>query len=162
MPGQLALFQPSHRMTNYEFEFVAQIDQKALSWAFRAADLKNYYAMRVVVTEPGIMPKVAVERYAVVAGVRDGVKRTPLLQPVTRDQIYNVKLNVAGQFFTLTINGKIADVWEDDRLSTGGVGLFSLAGERSRVRDLRVSTQTDAVGKVAAYLTQNQSAARKP
>ncbi len=48
--------------------FLGEIDQKAMGWAFRAEDLNNYYAMKFVVVKPGPLPLVRIVRYAVING----------------------------------------------------------------------------------------------
>ena len=67
-PGPLAVFKPTVDLTDYRFEFLGEIDQKAMGWAFRAQDLDNYYAMKFVVVKPGPLPLVHMVRYAVING----------------------------------------------------------------------------------------------
>jgi hypothetical protein len=57
-PGPLAIFKPTVDLTDYRFEFLGEIDQKAMGWVFRAQDLNNYYAMKFVVVKPGPLPLV--------------------------------------------------------------------------------------------------------
>ena len=53
-PGSLALYSPSLSLADYEAQFLAIIDQKALSWVVRAEDFSNYYVIKlVVVVKPG-------------------------------------------------------------------------------------------------------------
>ncbi len=56
-PASLRLWKPSTSLTNYELEFQGHIDRKSMDWAFRAADLHNYYATKLVITRPGPAPQ---------------------------------------------------------------------------------------------------------
>lgn len=67
-PRQLALYSPSLSLEDYRFEFLVAIERKALSWAFLAADVKNYYAARLEVTRGGPLQTVELVRYAVING----------------------------------------------------------------------------------------------
>ncbi len=55
-PTSLRLWKPSTSLSNYELEFPGQINRKSMDWAFRAADLHNYYATKLVITHPGPCP----------------------------------------------------------------------------------------------------------
>ncbi len=44
-PGQLALYRPSVPLSDYRFEFMAQIENKSVDWVVRAKDADNYYAL---------------------------------------------------------------------------------------------------------------------
>src|ERR1700730_4001377 len=50
---QLTLYRPSVGMSDYQFQFVGQIESKALGWVFRQADTKNYYGMKIENIRPG-------------------------------------------------------------------------------------------------------------
>ncbi len=81
-PGPLAIFKPTVDLSDYRFEFLAEIDQKAMGWAFRAQDLNNYYAMKFVVVKPGPLPLIRMVRYAVINGKEGPHVEKPL--PVDR------------------------------------------------------------------------------
>lgn len=153
-PAKLAFFKPSIPLRDYNFEFLGQIDKKALACVFRAADFHNYYVLKLVQTSPGPMPSVQIVRYAVVDDKPEKVTSTPLRIPVTVDTVYRVNLDVKGDLYTLYIDGKVADVWSDSRFKSGGVGFFSAKDEESRILTMRVSYQDDVIGKAAAYLTK--------
>lgn len=156
-PAKLAVFKPSERLKDYQFEFVGHIQEKALSWVFRASDYNNYYVMKLVQVSAGPMPTVRVIRYAVIDGEPEKPGSTPLPFPVTKDTVYRVNLDVKGELFTLYIDGKVADVWSDSRLKSGGVGFFSDKEEEGRVFAMRVSHQVDAIGKAAAIVSNTGS-----
>ena len=154
-PRALAFFQPAAQLTDYRLDLLGQLDRGALGCAFRAADYDNYYAMRVVVLEPGPLPVVAMERYAVIDGKMDRLVRERLPGVARSGAMYRISLNVRGADFTLSVQGHIAGCWTDNRLPRGGVGLFSDKAGRGRVRSLRISRQWDAVGRVCALLASS-------
>lgn len=151
-PGPLALFKPTHDLADYRFEFLGEIDQKALGWVFRAEDLKNYYAVKLVVVKPGPLPLVDLVHYAVIDGKAGPEIRKPLPITVRSDMLYRVLMDVRGDDYTLMVQGQVVDFWTDHRLGRGGVGFFSGRGERARLRWVEVSHQYDALGRVCAYL----------
>ncbi len=151
-PGPLALFKPTLELADYRFEFLGEIDQKAIGWVFRAEDLKNYYAMKLVVVKPGPLPLVDMVRYAVINGKEGPQVRKPLPLTVRADMLYRLMVDVRGADFTVMAQGQVVDFWTDHRLQHGGVGFFSGRGERARLRWVEVSHQYDALGRVCAYL----------
>jgi hypothetical protein len=151
-PGPLAVFKPTVDLADYRFEFLGEIDQKALGWAFRARDLNNYYAMKFVVVKPGPLPLVHMVRYAVINGKEGPHVDKPLPMTVRNDMLYRVQVNVRGSDFTIMAQGQIVDFWSDSRLRQGGIGFFCSRGERARLRWVEVSHQYDALGRLCAYL----------
>jgi hypothetical protein len=155
-PSKLALFKPSLGMEDYHFEFIGQIEKKALSFVFRAWDLENYYVMRIERSGSGPMPSTKVVHYAVVDGVAEKPVSVPLPFLVTKDTVYRVDLSVKGDGFALFVNGKVADVWSDGRFKTGGVGFFCGKDEEARILSVRVSHQNDTLGRAAAMVSKQQ------
>ncbi len=151
-PGPLAIFRPTVDLSDYRFEFLAEIDQKALGWAFRAEDLNNYYAMKFVVVKPGPLPLVRIVRYAVINGKEGPHVEKPLPMTVRTDMLYRIQVNARGGDFTIMAQGQVVDFWSDNRLQHGGVGFFCNRGERARLRWVEVSHQYDALGRLCAYL----------
>jgi hypothetical protein len=151
-PGPLAIFKPTVDLSDYRFEFLGEIDQKAIGWAFRAEDLKNYYAMKFVVVKPGPLPLVHMVRYAVINGKQGPSVDKPLPMTVRSDMLYRIQVNVQGDDFTILAQGQVVDFWSDHRLPHGGVGFFCNRGERARLRWVEVSHQYDALGRLCAYL----------
>jgi hypothetical protein len=49
----LRLWNRSVSLKNYQVDFSGQIERRSLSWVFRAADEKNYYATKLLITRPG-------------------------------------------------------------------------------------------------------------
>jgi hypothetical protein len=151
-PGPLAVFRPTVELTDYRFEFLAEIDQKGMGCAFRAPNLDNYYAVKFTVVKPGPLPEVHVVRYAVIGG-KEGPHVEKRLPFSTRsDMLYRIRVDVEGSDFAIRAQDQLVDFWSDDRLPRGGVGLFCNRGERARVRWLEVSHQYDTLGRLCAYL----------
>lgn len=151
-PGPLAVFRPTVELTDYRFEFLAEIDQKGMGCAFRAPNLDNYYAVKFTVVKPGPLPEVHVVRYAVIGG-QEGPHVEKRLPFSTRtDMLYRIRVDVEGSDFAIRAQDQLVDFWSDDRLPRGGVGLFCNRGERARVRWLEVSHQYDTLGRLCAYL----------
>jgi hypothetical protein len=153
-PSKLALFKPSIPLRDYSFEFMAQMEKRAISFVVRATDLKNYYVVKLVQVGAGPLPPMRVVRYAVRDGYAEKPKSTPLPLVVTKDTVYRINLDVKSDLFTLYVNGKVADVWTDGRFESGGVGFFSGREEAARIYSIRVSHQTDTVGRAAAYISK--------
>ena len=134
----ISLFRPSLQHADYRIEFDAQIEAKAFGWVFRAKDPQNYYAYKLETVKPGLQPLVALARITVVSGV-EGQKHYTLLEtPVRPDTVFRVRMDSIGSEFTTRINDQLIEVWQDDRLRFGGVGLFSDPGERSQIRKVQI------------------------
>ncbi len=151
-PGPLAVFKPTTEMTDYRFQFLGEIDQKAMGCAFRAVDLDNYYAVKLTVVKPGPLPMVRLVRYPVINGKEGKHVEKPLPVTVRPDTLYRILVDVRGSDFTIMAQGQVVDFWSDSRLPRGGVGFFCARGEKARVRWVEVSHQYDALGRLCAYL----------
>ena len=151
-PGPLAVFKPSTDMTDYRFQFLGEVDQKGLGCAFRAANLDNYYAVKLTVVKPGPLPVIRLVRYAVINGKEERHVEKPLPLQTRPDTLYRMVVDVRGSDFTIMAQGQVVDFWSDSRLPRGGVGFFCARGEKARVRWVEVSHQYDALGRLCAYL----------
>jgi hypothetical protein len=151
-PGSLALYSPSLSLADYEAQFLAIIDQKALSWVVRAEDFSNYYVIKLVVLKPGPLTTLGLTRYAVINGKPQN--RVDAVVPFTArpDMIYRVRMDIHDDSYVLAIQGQIVDAWSEPRLKKGGIGFYSARGEESRVRWLQVSHQYDMLGRLCSYL----------
>jgi hypothetical protein len=154
--GSLALYSPSVGLNDYRFEFLGQIEKKALSWVVRAADLENYQVVRLELSGSGPVPRGVVVRYPVIDGRKGSVTRTDLPMAVTTDTVYRVAMEIHGADHTLMVQGQVVDSWTEKRLKHGGIGFFSAAGERARLRWVGVWHQYDALGRLCAYLVPRQ------
>jgi hypothetical protein len=150
-PRAPAIYAPTLDMSDYRMELLGQIDQRALGWMLRAADSRNYYAVRLLVAEPGPVPKVVLERYPVTRGVPGPVQRKPLHFPVRNDTSYRVLTLVRGNEFSVSVQGNVVDSWTEPRFRRGGVGLFSAGTDQARVRWISVTHQDDLLGKLCAF-----------
>jgi hypothetical protein len=151
--GNLSLFEQSLPLKNYDVDALVQIEAKGLGLAFRASSLQNYQAVKLLVQGSGAMPSLAIERYAVISGrgTRSVLNRFP--QRFQVDTLYRLHLEVRGDAFALYIQGNLMDYWSDARLATGGVGLFCSPGEHARVAWVRVSHNTDSLGRMCSLLS---------
>jgi hypothetical protein len=151
-PSALALLRPTMHLQDYTFEFLGQIDQRALSWVYRAKDTRNYYAGKLVMVQGGPLPRVHLVRYRVVNGREEGRKSIPVPDQVRLETLYRVKVDVSGNDFTTSVLGKVVDTYSDALHTQGGVGLFSARGEEAKIRWIELSHQYDAVGRLCAFL----------
>ncbi len=151
-PGDLALYTPTLDMRDYTMEFLGQIERRSLNWIFRAKDLENYYAMRIVITKGGPLPAASLVRYAVVGGKDQGHLTLPLPMSIRPDTVYRVRMDVRGNQFTTYVQGQVVDNFEDGRLNEGGIGFWSPRGDRSLLRWVEVMHQYDYLGRLCALL----------
>jgi hypothetical protein len=149
--GQLALYGPSLSFTDYHLEFLGEIENKAMSWAVRAHDANNYYAMKFRVIEPGLRPVIAVVHYPVVSGKRGQSIETPLNVMVHNLTSYHISVDIKGDHIVTSIDGQEVDSFTDDTLKVGGVGFFADAGESARLYWMKVTKNQDWMGRVCAY-----------
>jgi hypothetical protein len=155
--GQLALYRPTLKMDNYRLEFFGQIESKSLGWVFRAKDEQNYYAMKLSVTEPGPRPLVSVVRYPVLNGQKGKRVQIPLPIMMHNNTPYHVALDVKGNRFRAFVEDQEVDSWNDDKLRAGGVGFFSETGEHARLYWVKVSHNTDWLGRLCGMLSGNET-----
>jgi hypothetical protein len=161
-PGALALYTPTTAMSDYQAEFTGEIEKKSLGWVFRAADTRNYYWVKLTALNPGLLPTIAVVRSTVIDGKEGPRTQTLLPFAVGKDQVYRVRMEVSGQFFTLFVQDHVVAFWSDDRLKTGGIGFFSGKGEQSRLEAVRVTHQDDALGRLCASLSLKNKTLKEP
>lgn len=127
---EISVLRPSLNMTDYRISFEAQIESKALGWIYRAQDAKNFYVSKLEIVKPGLEPTVALVRYAVVNGEEQPHSQFPLTMPLRIDTLYKIRFDALGSHFTTWVQDQKVDDWTDERLKTGGVGLYSDRGER--------------------------------
>jgi len=151
--GALSLYAPSMHLTNYDLDALVQIESKGMGLAFRAASSQSYQVAKLVTEGSGPMQSLTVERYAVIWGQASKAVRTRYPERFQSDTLYRVHLQVRGEAFALYIQGNLVDFWSDSRLSAGGVGLFCPQGQHARVAWVRVSHNTDSLGRMCSLLT---------
>jgi hypothetical protein len=152
-PASLRLWKPSTALSNYELEFLGQIDRKSMDWAFRAADLNNYYATKLVMTRPGPLPNAGLVRFVVLDGKERERVELPLPLTLERGVDYKVRVSVRGNRFLTSVNGQLISSWLDSRISRGGVGFFSEDGESSVLKWVSVSERDSFLARIASHFS---------
>ena len=131
-PRQISVLGPSVDLADYRVEFQGQIQNKALGWVFRAKDPKNFYVMKLVLVKAGSYPALALERFAVINGEEQPHAQVPTTVPVTADNVYNIRFEAVGNHFTTWLQQQKVDELTDDRIKSGGVGLYHDQGDETR------------------------------
>jgi len=152
-PASLRIWKPSATLSNYQMEFMGQIEHKSMDWAFRAADTRNYYATKLVITHPGPLPNAGLVRFVVLDGRERERVELPLPLTLERGVDYHVQVNVQGKRFLTSVNGQLVSSWIDDRISRGGVGFFSESGESALVKWVSVSERDSFLSRIAAHFS---------
>jgi hypothetical protein len=152
-PSSLRLWKPSTSLSNYEMEFLGQIDRKSIDWAFRASDLHNYYATKLIITKPGPLPNAGLVRFIVLDGRERERVELPLPLTLERGVDYRVKVSVHGSRFLTSVNGQLVSSWTDSRISRGGVGFFSEDGESALVKWVSLSERDSFLGRIVSHFS---------
>ncbi len=138
-PGKLRLWKRSMDMTDYQFEFQAAIEQKALGWAFRASDVNNYYATKVALGRAGESAGTRIVRYVVMNGVQKDRMLLPSPVELKAQEPCRIRVSVKGDAFSTLVNDQVVDRWNDSRLASGGIGFFAEQGEVASVQWVRIA-----------------------
>jgi len=152
-PASLRIWKPSTPLANYELDFLGAIDRKSIDWAFRASDVKNYYATKLIIAKPGALPNAGLIRYIVLDGRERERVELPLPLTLERGVDYRVRVSVQGNRFLTSVNGQLISSWMDTRLSRGGVGFFSEDGESSVLKWVSVSERDSFLGRIASHFS---------
>ena len=139
---QITIYRPSLKLSDYRIEFQGEIDSKSIGWVFRAMDPYNYYAMKLAIVTPGLSPKIALIKYAVVQGHETELGRVALDMAARNDTLFNVRMDVRGSKFSTSVQGQPVDVWTDEQLKSGGVGFLNERAERARIKSAAISYLT--------------------
>jgi len=131
---EMSILRASMNLTDYRLEFEAQIESKALGWVYRAKDPKNYYVTKLEIVKPGLDPTVALVRFAVINGEEQPRAQFPLSLPVHIDTLYKIRFDAVGNRFTTYVQDQKVDEWTDERIKTGGIGLYNERGEARTVK----------------------------
>lgn len=129
LPGVLRLWKPTLQAKDYEFDFSASIEKRAVGWVYRARDASACYRTKILLPKPGSASTATIERWSVMGGMV--FRRVELPLPVTLQagKPYRFTALVDGDRFSTLIDGRVVDEWRDSRLASGGVGFFSDSGE---------------------------------
>ena len=155
-PGRLALLAGTETLADYRFEFLGEIDKKAVGWVFRAADARNYYATKLVASKRGPETAFFIVRYAVIDGHERLKMQLPLPLAASAKTLHRVRVEVRGTEFTTYIDGQVADTWSDASLARGGIGFFADPGEAAYIRWVNVANQDDFLGRFCSYLSPSK------
>jgi hypothetical protein len=152
-PTSLRIWKPSASLSNYQMEFMGQIEHKSMDWAFRASDTKNYYATKLVITRPGPLPNAGLVRFIVLDGRERERVELPLPLTLERGVDYRVRVSVQGGRFLTSVNGQLVSSWTDERLSRGGVGFFSEDGESALLKWVSISERDSLLARIASHFS---------
>jgi hypothetical protein len=147
---RLKLWKPSMELSNYQMEFQAAIERKAVGWAFRASDLGNYYGTKIHVggRDGG---RSEIERVVSVGGREVERVRLPIPVSIKPDTLYRVRVRVKGDQFLTSVDGQVVDTWKDRRLRKGGIGFFADRGESASVRWVSLSEPENFLSRLFAF-----------
>lgn len=130
---RITMLRDTENYSNYRLEFTAQIQTKAIGWMFRGLNPKNFYVAKVEKIKLGLDPVVAFVRYAVIDGKNEARIEKILPMKVRADTEYKIRFEAAGSSFAIWIQGQKIDEWEDARLGSGGLGLYSESDEAAAI-----------------------------
>ena len=148
----MRIWQRSTNLSNYDMDFVGQIEQHGMSFAYRAADDRNYYATKLSINRGAANAhNGAVTRLVMLAGKEVERISLPIPLSLERGRSYRVHLSVNGSRFTTAVNGQTVSSWSDSRIGKGGVGFFSEDGDVSTVRWVSVSERDSTLGKLLSH-----------
>ena len=131
---RISLIRASLNLTDFRMEFQAQIENKAVGWAYRVRDPKNYYVAKLQIVKPGPSPVVALTRWAVIDGQEEPHTQIPLAIPTYLDTFYKVRLEAVGPHFTVWVQDQEIERWTDFRIIAGGVGFYTERAERANLK----------------------------
>ena len=152
-PTSLRLWKPSTSLANYDLEFMGQIEHKSMDWAFRASDVRNYYATKLIMTKPGGLSNAGLVRYVVLDGRERERVELPLPLTIERGVDYRVHVSVRGNRFLTSVNGQLVSSWTDNLLSRGGVGFFSDSGESALLKWVNVSERDSMLARITSHFS---------
>jgi hypothetical protein len=135
----ISRYKPARGKRDYSFEFSGQIQQRAMGWVFRVKDARNYYCLKLERIGDGVGAKFQLVKFAVVNGEEQPHRLVELREPLTPGAPVKVRLDVRGQQFSTQINGRPVDVWIDNQIADGTVGLSNENGERALVDAVKVT-----------------------
>ncbi len=135
-PAGLALLRPTLNLGDYEFEFFTRIESRAVTFAFRAANVSNFFKVTIAMVESG---RYELKRCAVIGGIEEPPVSSPLPGVLRPGSAFTVKTRAAQNDFSIWLDGELAARWTDGRLPTGGIGFMAPRDDRARVYWVRLS-----------------------
>jgi len=157
-PGKLRVWQRSTSLQDYDVDFLGQIEQKSMGWAFRAPDIKNFYGTKLTLSGRSANgPNASLIRFVTLDGREQERNQLPIPFTLERGVPYRVHLSVQGSRFVTTVNGQVVSSWSDGRLPRGGVGFFSEEGEVSTVKWVSLAERDSMLGRLLAHFSLIQA-----
>ena len=135
-PAGLALFKPSLGMGDYEFEFLARIESKAVTCVLRALNPSNYQKVTI---RRSVTGEHELRRSVVIGGVEESATVVPLAGLSAKQSAFTVKARARRNDFSILLEGQTVARWTDGRLSAGGAGFTAGRGERARIYCVRLT-----------------------
>jgi hypothetical protein len=132
--GPLALFKPSLEMCDYELEFLAKIENRSITWVFRGFGMEDYYLATLRTAAGGGVEFI---RGAVIEGAAEAPTDPKPAGSVSRT--FTVRLHASGINFSVWLDGRKIDSWQDDRIPIGGIGFIGTPQDRARIYWVRLS-----------------------
>jgi len=151
-PGNLAIFEPTTGLRDYSFEMKAAVDKRVIQWLVRARDLSNYHINRLIVTSDTGQTRLELQRWTVHNGRAGRVKLVPLPHGPANQSLFSVRVEVQGESVTTYLGDQVIDTFNDARFTSGGIGLAGAPGDQARIYAVRISHQTDFLGKLCSFL----------
>ena len=152
--GEFRLWKPTLALSDYNIEFAGQIENRAMSWAFRAKDTHNYYATKIAVHRGeggvGAGDRAEIIRYTMLNGSAVDRVSLPIPLVTASNMTYEVKMRVRGRFTTM-VNGQAVDSWTDRNLRRGGVSFFNDPGERSILHWVSISERESFLQRFLSF-----------
>ena len=134
-------------LTDYNLQFEAKIQSKAVGWVVRAADDVNYYAFKLNKAVRKGSSEYSLVRYAVTQG-KPASPASPIAVPAefAREDFNRISVRLRGDQINTLLNGKGIDYWKDSQFETGGIGFLAGEGEVALIRKVAVSGNEDTMG----------------
>lgn len=137
-PGRLlSLYEPSHGESDYSIEFAWVPDAKGAGLVLRARDENNYYATRLTLQQPAPNLELAEEHFTVLGGVEGAHSRKVI--SLKNSGTLQIQMDAIGSAFTLSVQGRPVDYWNDTQLNAGTLGFYDETGDRPDVHGLHVT-----------------------
>jgi hypothetical protein len=119
-----------------KFKPISGKDDQAGGVLWRAKDANNYYVARANALEDNVTI------YYTVNGRRTEKKRTKMKMKVTTGEWHTLRVDFAGNHFTVTFDGKKAIDWTDDTFKEAGtVGVWTKADSVTLFDDFTYGTK---------------------
>jgi hypothetical protein len=135
----MALHGRTMTLRNYEMQFSARVQKRALGWVVRGAASNQFHAFKL--TDRGRSPRG--RKFEL---TRPDGETVSLVVPVTTQDFLDITVRVSEDQILTTINGYGADAWKHPKLRAGGAGLLAEKGESFLVRSLTISGNEDFLG----------------